>query len=52
MRRIILSAFVFVLMTWSLAPAFAAPSDHNLKTNEGVKKFFEEQQNNSGGGNG
>jgi hypothetical protein len=53
MKRIIISAFVAAILSISLAPAFAAPSDHDLKTSEGVKKFWEDQGNRGGdsGGN-
>ena len=49
MKRFIISAFVAALLSISLAPAFAAPSDHNLKTPDGIKKFWDEQGDRSGG---
>jgi hypothetical protein len=50
MKHCIASAIAAVLFALTLAPAFAAPSDHDLKTSEGVKAFFEEQGNRTGGG--
>ncbi len=49
MKRFIISTFVVGLLSFSLSPAFAAPSDHDLKTNKGVTKLFEEIQQNSSG---
>ena len=48
MKRFIISAFVAALLSISLAPAFAAPGDYNLKTPDGVKKFWEDQGDRSG----
>jgi hypothetical protein len=52
MTRFIASTIAAVLFTLTLAPAFAAPGDHNLKTSEGIKAFWEEQGNRTGGGGG
>jgi hypothetical protein len=50
MKRFIISTtFIVGLLSYSLSPALAAPSDHDLKTNKGVTKLFEENQQNSGG---
>jgi hypothetical protein len=50
MKRFIISTFVAALLSVAVAPAFAAPHEHNLTTNQGVKAFFEEQGNRTGGG--
>jgi flagellar motor component MotA len=50
MKRFIISAFVATLLSVVVAPAFAAPHEHNLKTNQGVRAFWEEQGNRTGGG--
>jgi hypothetical protein len=49
MKRFIISTFIIGLLSLSFSPAFAAPSDHDLKTSKGVTKLFEEIQQNSGG---
>ena len=52
MKRFIISIFVAALLSVSVTPAFAAPHEHNLKTDQGVKAFWEEQGNRTGGGGG
>jgi hypothetical protein len=49
MKRFITATFIAALLSYSLTPALAAPSDHDLKTSKGVTKLFEESQQNSGG---
>jgi hypothetical protein len=48
MKRIIISALAATLLSISMAPAFAAPGDFNLKTSEGIKKFWDDQGNRGG----
>jgi hypothetical protein len=49
MKRFIISTFISGLLCLSLAPAIAAPSDHDLKTTKGVTSLHDEIQRNSGG---
>jgi hypothetical protein len=49
MKRFIISIFIVGLLSLSLSPAFASPSDHDLKTEKGVKGLFDEIQQKSAG---
>jgi hypothetical protein len=48
MKRFILTAAALLFVGLSLAPAFADEPD--LKTTEGIKKFWEKLANERGGG--
>jgi hypothetical protein len=54
MKKFILSMFAVILavglVSMALGPAFSAPSDHNLKTDQGIKNFWTEQGDRTGGG--
>lgn len=48
MKHYILAAFAFIAFAVVAVPAFAeAPGDIDLKTNQGVERFFAQQQDNS-----
>ena len=48
MKRYILAVIAFVAVAVVAVPVFAdAPGDIDLKTNQGVEKFFAQQQENS-----
>jgi hypothetical protein len=47
MTRYIIATFAFIVFTAVAIPAFAAPSDYDLKTNPGVEQMFGEQQRDS-----
>ena len=51
MIRTIISLFALAVATFAIAPAFA--DDPDLKTSEGIKKFWEARpvENGNGGGN-
>ena len=49
MIRTIISLFALAVATFAIAPAFA--DDPDLKTSEGIKKFWESRSAESGGGN-
>jgi hypothetical protein len=49
MKRFIISAFIVGVLSYSLTPVLAAPSDHDLKTTKGVTELHDEIQKKSGG---
>jgi hypothetical protein len=49
MKHFVIATFIVGLLSFSLTPVFAAPSDHDLKTTKGVTNLHEEIQRNSGG---
>jgi hypothetical protein len=50
MKRFILAAFAITVLGTFIAPAFA--DEPNLKTADGVKKFWEQREKERGGGEG
>ena len=50
MKRAIIAAVTIAFVSLTVAPAFA--DDTNLKTQSGIKKFWQEQMDNSRGGDG
>jgi hypothetical protein len=49
MKQFIISALIIGLLSYSMHPVLAAPSDHDLKSDKGVRGLFEEIQQNSAG---
>lgn len=49
MKNLIIATFIISMLSFSLTSAFAAPSDHDLKTDKGVTNLHEEIQSKSSG---
>jgi hypothetical protein len=43
MKQLLIATVLAAILGFAIAPAFSAPGEHDLKSGEGVKKFFEEQ---------
>lgn len=50
MKRFVVAAFACILLGFVLAPAFA--DEPNLKTADGIKKFWDQRDKERGGGEG